>query len=60
MFFPEGNFELDLVETSLSIEDLQIRKRQVDFYIQVTLTVIRLTAAPHLRAVKRGVKTVNR
>lgn len=60
MFFPEGNFELDLVETSLSIEDLQIRKRQVDFYIQVTRTVIRLTAAPHLRAVKRGVKTVNR
>lgn len=60
MFFPEGNFELDLVETSLSIEDLQIRKRQVDFYIQVTLTVIRPTAAPHLRGVKRGVKTVNR
>lgn len=23
MFFPVGNFELDLVETSLSMEDLQ-------------------------------------
>lgn len=23
MFFPDGSFELDLVETSLSIEDLQ-------------------------------------